>query len=457
MKIFILNPPIYSKKKSIFNVRPRQPLSLAYIAALLLNKGYEVKLIDANILGYKIDQAIEKIKEQKPDILILTSTPINRWECPNSHIDSVFEIINKAKINPTILTGSHGSLTPEWIFKKCSTDYIIRGEPEMTVFNLVEAIIKQKDIKKIKGISYRKDNKIIHNEDASRIDNLDNLPFPAYELLPMDKYRYGFADLPQPFSIMLTSRGCPFNCIFCLKVMSRDKYIVRSPENVLEEIEYLIKNFNIKSIFFQDWEFTIDKERVEKICNLIIKKGLNFLWGCNARANDLSDELVKKMKKAGCLRINIGFESGSQEILDKANKNIKLKDLEKAVKICRNNNINIGMYAMLNLPGENRKTIEETINFFSKNNIESMTPNLAIPYFGTPLFEMLSKNKKNIEFTWDNIEKYAGKIDVSFSPRKAMFLYKYFKLQSRFGRYFWFSSKFYKYILQTFKTRLCKK
>jgi len=425
MKIFILNPLIYSKKKSIMNTRPRQPLSLAYIASLLLEKNYKVKLLDANILKYKADRVIKEIKEYKPDVLILTSTPVDRWECPNSHIDSVFEVINKAKIEATILTGSHGSLAPDWIFKKCNVKYIVRNEPEMIVSNLVQAIEK-KDVEKVNGVSYRINDKIVHNRDASRIDDLDDLPLPAYDLLPMDKYKYGFFDLAQPFSIMLTSRGCPFNCIFCLKTMSEGDQKIRSPENVVEEIEYLINNFKIKSIFFQDWEFTIDKKRVEEICDLILKKDLKFSWGCNARANDLDDKLVKKMRQAGCKRINIGFESGAQEILDKSGKNIKIEDIENAVKICRNNDINIGMYAILNLPGENFKTIRKTIKFLKKNNIFSMTPNLVIPYFSTPLFKKL-KSKKNKDFNWDNIEKYAGRIEVKHNPKIARLYYKIMK------------------------------
>lgn len=454
MKVFILNPPIYSKKKSIMPVRPRQPLSLAYIASLLLEKGYDIELLDANVLNYDVNQTVNRIKAYNPDILILTSTSVDRWECPNSHIDSVFEIINKASINPTILTGTHGSLTPEWIFKKCDVNFIVRGEPEMIVLDLIKELSHSGDISEIKGISYRVNVGIIHNEDAPRIENLDSLPFPAYNLLPMEKYRYTSSCLPPPFSIILTSRGCPFNCIFCLKIMSKGKYIARSPENVVKEIEYLVKNFNIKSIFFQDWEFTIDKERVEKICDLIIRRKLNILWACNARANNITDELVRKMKKAGCVRINIGFESGSQKILDKANKGIQVEELSKAIEICQVNKIDIGICVMLNLPGEDKETIKETINFLDESKIESMTPNLAIPYFGTKLFEKLKQGKKGVDFDWDNIENYAGRIDVSFNPRKAKFLYRFFKFQSKFGRYFWLKPLFYIYLLRAVERKL---
>jgi len=454
MKIFILNPLISSLKRSIMPNRPRQPLDLAYIAALLLKDGHRIKFLDANVLNYKTDRSVEEIKKYNPDILILTSTPVDRWECPNSYIDSVFEIINKADIHPTILTGSHGSLTPEWVFEKCRVDCIVRNEPEITTLNLIQALNKKEDIKNIKGISYKNNDNIINNQDAPRIENLDELPFPAYELLPMDKYRYGSPDLPQPFSIMLTSRGCPFNCIFCLKVMSKGEYIARSPENVVSEIEHLVKVFNIKSIFFQDWEFTINKERVEEICDLILEKKIKILWGCNSRANDLSDAMVKKMKKSGCVRINIGFESGSQKILNNINKGIGTKDIENATKICKENNINLRIYAMLNLPGENKETVKETINFLNRNGVESMTPNLAIPYFGTKLFDKLKETNLGAELTWDNIENYAGKVNVAFSPQRARFFYQYFKLQSKFGKLFWLSPSFYKYFFKAVKRRL---
>jgi len=424
MKVFILNPLIYSEKRSIMNIRPRQPLDLAYIAALLLKENHEVRFLDANILKYDVNKTVSEIKEYNPDILILTSSPVDRWECPNSHIDSVFEIINRTNIHPTILTGSHGSLTPGWIFEKCNVDYIVRNEPEITTLNLVKAIDKKESIKNLRGISYKLDVEVINNEDAPRIENLDVLPFPAYELLPMDKYKYSSPELPTPFSTLLSSRGCPFNCVFCLKIMSKDKYIARSAKNVVSEIEYLIRKFNIKSIFFQDWEFTINKERIFEICDLILEKKLKFLWGCNARAHNLTDELARKMRGAGCVRINIGFESGSQKILDTANKGVKIEELEKAIRICRDNNINIGMCALLNLPGETMKTIKETIGFLRKNNIDCMTPNFAIPYFGTKLFDQLGETKMGTNFTWDNIENYAGRVGTSLNPKLSRFYYR---------------------------------
>ncbi|MFH1423786.1 MAG: radical SAM protein [Candidatus Nealsonbacteria bacterium] len=446
MKIFILNPSIYGKKKSLMGVRKRQPLSLAYIASLLRDE-HEIVFLDANALDYNTEETVKKIKEVRPDILILTSSPVDRWECPNSHIDSVFEIIDNAQIGNTVLIGSHGSATPDWLFGKCRVKFIVRGEPELIVTDLVVALRDKKDLRKVSGISFRENNKIFHNSLAPRIENLDSLPFPAYDLLPMDKYSYTHSDLPQPFSIMFTSRGCPFSCIFCLKIMMPGKYIVRTPENIIEEIKYLIDRFGIRSVFFQDWEFLIDKERVRKICGLILKNNLKFEWGCNARLSDIEEELVAMMKKAGCCRINIGLESGSQKILNQAKKGINVQDLERVVKILRENQVHFGAYGLLNLPGETSATIKETAELFEKNEIQAINFNLAIPYFGTELFEKLRKNPKNQEFNWENIEDFAGRVEAELSPFWARFYLRHFKFRSRFGRFYFLNPRFYQKII----------
>lgn len=427
-------------------VRKRQPLSLAYIASLLRDK-YELVFLDANILDYDAEETVKKIKEAGPDILILTSSPVDRWECPNSHIGSVFKIIDSAQVENTILIGSHGSVTPDWVFEKCHVKFIVRGEPELIVVDLIEALQNKRDLREVLGISFRENSEIFHNSPAPRIGDLDSLPFPAYDLLPMDKYSYAHPDLPQPFSIMLTSRGCPFNCIFCLKIMMPGKYIAGSPENIIEEIKYLVNEFGIRSIFFQDWEFLIDKERVRKICELILKNNLEFKWGCNARLNDIEEESVRIMKKAGCCRINIGFESGSQKILNQAKKGINVQDLERVIKIFQENQVHFGAYGLLNLPGENRATIKETVELLEKNKIQAINFNLAIPYFGTELFEKLQKNQKNQEFTWENIEDYAGRVETELSPFWARFYLRHFKFRSQFGRFYFLNPRFYQKII----------
>lgn len=445
MRIFILNPFLFSGELSS-KARKRQPLSEAYIASLL-RQDHEVKLLDANALNLSITDTIAELNKFNPEVLILTSTPIDRWEVP-SHvhikllINNLIKIIDQAKIPQTILTGTHGSVMPEWILKKSKIDFVVRNEPELIVVELIKALDHKTDLSVVKGISYIKDGQVVNNPTAERNRHLDDLPFPAFDLLPMEEYSYTYPDIPKPFALMMSSRGCPFNCTYCLKVMMDKFYIVRSPENVIKEIQYLVENFGIKGIYFQDWEFVIDRQRVVAICDLILKKHIHIKWGCNARVPDLDDELVKKMKEAGCVRVNIGFESGSQKVLDKAKKNIKISQTKKAIEILRKYHLVTGLYSILNLPGEDRQTIKETEKFLAENNLKTMCePNLPIPYFGTELYEMLKKQAGK-EFDWENLEKYAGKVDVQQPVWLARLYRWHYKYRYTLGKFYFLNPKF---------------
>ena len=446
-KVFILNPLIYGRKKSLMPHRKRQPLSLAIIASLL-KTDFTVEFLDANALDLDSEQAVKQINDSQPDFLILTSTPIDRWECPNSYIDSVFDLINQVKGPRIILTGSHGTATPNWIFQNCQVDFVVLGEPELTVSELVKVLSAGQDYSKIFGLAYKDSNgQIKISGPADLIKDLDALPMPAYELLPMAKYRYTFPDLEQPFSIMMTSLGCPFGCVYCLKIMAAGGYISRTPQNVISEIEYLIKNFGIKSIFFQDWEFMIDQSRVEQLCKLIIEKGLKFNWGCNGRAPDIKDDLVKLMKQAGCVRINMGFESGSQKILNNIKKNITLEQLAWAIKVLKENQLNFSLYTLLGLPGETRASIKETVSFLAQNRVQPSMVSLVIPYFGTELFLQV-KNRAGL--SWSNIEKLAGRVNSSLSPFWARFWFNYYKYKFNYGSLFFLKPKFWQVALKRF-------
>lgn len=446
-KVFILNPLIYGKKISIMPHRKRQPLSLGIIAGLLKDN-YQIKFLDANALGLDVDSAVAKINEFNPDFLILTSSPIDRWECPNSFIDSVFKVINNIKGPKIILTGSHGSTMPDWIFEKCNVDFVVRGEPELVTVELVNALAQDKDFSQIEGLAYKdKDGSVKLVGDLARIDDLDLLPMPAYEMMPMAEYQYTFSDLGKPFSIVMTSRGCPFSCVYCLKVMAAGNYVSRSPEKIVNEINHLVKNFGVKSIFFQDWEFMLDRQRVIDICNLIITQGIKIKWGCNGRAPDVEEKVTKKMKEAGCVRINVGFESGSQKILDNIKKGVTTSQLAQAVKVLRASDINFSLYTLLGSIGETRQTIKETVEFLAKNQVKPSMVTSVIPVPGTELFSQI-QNKDNL--TWDKIEKFAGRVGALISPWQARFWFSYYKYQFDYGRLFFLSPSFWIIIFKKF-------
>jgi len=446
MKIFLLVPNFNQEKKSIMNVRARQPLSMAIIASILRQAGQGIKLLDANVLNLSLEQIEQAVRDFNPEALIVTSTPIDRWECPNSHIENIFKIIDRAAVEHKILIGSHGTTMPEWVFDNCQIDFIIRGEPELSAEKLVAALAAKGSLEEIPGLSYRQGGKIVNNP-SERIIDLDSLPWPAYDLLPMDKYSSN--DYEKPFSVVMTSRGCPYNCLFCLKAMMPGRYIVRNSDKVIEETEYLINNFQIKSIFFQDWEFFIDGDRVEKICSAIIDRGLKFSWGANARATDIikNREIMPLVKRAGCINVNLGMESGSDRVLTMIDKKITSTDLRLAIDILKENGITGGYCVLLNAPGENRQTIKETIDFIIKNDLQVKQFLPVIPYPGTVLFERIKAKFPGKKFNWNNIEKYAGLVDTELKPFWSLLFLRNYKNQLKYGRGYWLKPVFWQEVI----------
>lgn len=434
--VLIVNPPVLPLRSGKFNVsvRPRPPLDLAYIQAIL-KKFTSSQLLDACALMMTPGQTIKYIHKVKPQIVILTSTPLDRWECPYLSIDGVFEILNGLSGPTTILCGSHGTITPDWIFKNAKVDFVVRGEPEIIVKNLVKTLLRGKQAKRIKGLSYQdtKTGKIIHNPDQPLLKNLDRLPFPAYEDLDFRLYSYTSKDIPRPFAIMLTSRGCPFRCIYCFKKMMGLAYRTRQPEKVVAELKLLESRFGIQGVFFQDWEFLVREENVVAICNLIIKNELKIRWGCNGRATDFSIELMTLMKQAGCVRINIGLESGSQKILDSIEKLTTVADNQKAVDVAKAVGISLGTYGLINAPGEDASTLRETAKFLVKNRLAgSFWWSFPIPYFGTKLFEKVRTKVDN----WSELAGYAGKTAVIYPPKFSEKLLAAYVWQEKLRQFF---------------------
>ena len=439
--------------------RHRQPLDLAYIAAML-RSDFEVSLVDASVEGMDVLPMVEIVRSFGPDVLITTTTPVNRWECPQSYIDSFYQWIAQVGALPkkpiTIVTGTHGTTQPDWLLGKApAIDILVRGEPERTTEVLVRTIAAKGSLSAVAGITYRQGKKVLHTATAPRITDLDALPFPAYDLLPMPKYRYTFNDIPQPFSIVLATRGCPYRCTFCCRAMMENAYAVRSPANVYAELKLLQVRFGVRGVFFQDWEFLINKPFVNQLLDLMISNPLGIIWGCNARANDFrTPEIIEKMKAAGCVRLNLGFESGSPEILKSINKMVTVDDLALAVKVTQRLGLKLGMYALLNAPGETTKTIRQTVEFLAQQGIGSMNFNLVVPYFGTQVSRQLMTQlgpEAASRVTWDTVEEYAGKTRVQLWPRFAKLYLRHVKFQLRFGRTYFFNPRFYAFAFRRFR------
>ena len=325
MRICLINPPrIHPKswgKPTVY-----QPWDIAYVAALLEAR-HKVNIIDAPTegsnhlecidetkvrVGLKNKEIEYRIKQWSPDIVGI-NIPFSGWSKAAYEVASLTKNVDKNIV--TVLSGLHPSTRPLVCLDQQNVDFVVIGEPEYTMFELVNALeqeIKQ-DFKEIKGIGFTKNQGKIITAPRPVIQDLDSLPFPARHLLPMDMYFEAAKEEPlrgvinKPWASMITSRGCPYSCVFCFhhNVMGR-KWRGRSPENVVCEIEDLVETYKIRQIDFNDINMTQDKKRTEDICDLIVERGLDIEWFTpdGLRADTLDENLLVKMSKSGCKKIH---------------------------------------------------------------------------------------------------------------------------------------------------------
>lgn len=345
------------------------PMKLMYLAGLAREHG-SVLFIDADAEGISAKEFLARALKFKPDVIVAEPTSA-------SLKDEIFvakkikESFKKAKV---VFTGPFVSAIPEEILKKYKeVDCIIKGEAE----NALEEIIKGKS--NAKGVFEQK-----------LVEDLDSLPFPVHDLIPAKKYISAFVK-KFPYTIVETSRGCPFFCIYCNAFLSSGRRArLRSVENIIKELKF-VKSLGIKGIYFNDETFTLDKERFEKLMKAMIKEKFNFSWVCNSRVDTVDKEMLVLMKRAGCSCIFYGVESGNQKILDYYKKNIKLENALKTFKLTKKAGIETMAHFMIGAPDESLETINDTINFAKKLNPDLASFNILTPYPGTELFDDLKR------------------------------------------------------------------
>ena len=411
MRVCLINPPrIQPKAWGKPNVFP--PIAMASVAAVL-EKTQDVSIIDSptegwnNLLemdetkyrvGLSNETIAQRLSDWNPNVVII-EIPFSGWSITAFEVAS---IVKKVNIDITvILFGLHPSSRPEDCLKNSAVDFVVIGEPEVTISELIEALEKKKtDYEEINGLGFKKDGKTVLTSKRSYIENLDALPLPARHLLPMKVYTQAVKQNPlrgeinKPYTIVITSRGCPYNCVFCThSIVWGKKWRPRSPKNVVDEVEHVIKTYGIKQIDFADDNMTFDVQRMEQICDLIIEKGLRFEWFTpnGIRADTLNEVLLLKMKKSGCKKIRVAPESGVQRVVNKiANKNLDLKKVEEAIVTAKKVGIKVGVFFVMGLIGETKADIEETIRYAYKLRslgAESFVFSIAMPLYGTKFFE----------------------------------------------------------------------
>lgn len=421
MRVLLIRPPSTFFK----NTAPPiigLPLGLLYIGAIIEKEGYNVEIFDCQIrngekitiinkegqihLGYTFEEIMRILRMKKFDLVGIG----NQYSAQFSNAIMLINLIKKEFPDiPIIIGGNHVSAVPELVIEENpNIDLVIIGESEDKIGSILRCYYDKESLSGISGIAYRMNDKLILNKNYNFIENLDSVPLPAYHLIDIEKYfklfKLGFSGretYKYPFSerevSMITSRGCPYNCIFCsIQNTMGKRWRAHSPEYVLNHIEFLTDKYNIKHIHFEDDNITMDLDRFEKIIDELIDKKTSITWDVpnGVRADFLNEKLLKKCKQSGCTYLRIGIESGVQETLDKIiQKKLDLKKVIEIARICKNINIDLEAFYIIGFPGEKISDMEKTINFAVKMEKKFFVfPHLftATPLLGTRLYEVVT-------------------------------------------------------------------
>lgn len=389
MKVLFVNPPqTASKYKFMGVIAP--PLGIAYMAGVLQENNIDVEILDASAEDMDFKDVEKELLKRKPDLVALTAlTPTIGRALETAQV--VKETLPDSIV---VMGGYHPTFNFIETLEDENVDIVIRGEGEYIMLNLVRALENQSSLHDVKGIVFEDKNskEIVVNPEAPLIQDLDELPFPALNLLPMKKYR--LLDMDTHMTTMITTRGCPMQCSFCSSAAMHGKKIrERSVENIVDEIEYLKTNYDIDTIAFMDDTFTLKKRKVMAICDEILKRNIEIMWGCTSRVDTLDEKLLKKMKEAGCITIFIGVESADQQQLDNMCKNTTIAKIENAFKIAHKLKIRTIASVALGMPGDTKEIMNKTVKFVHKLKPNYAIYSLATPYPGTRFYkEAFEKN-----------------------------------------------------------------
>jgi len=392
MRTLLINPPRHNEivadnpafidEERGFN----PPLGLLYLAGYIKKMGgHQVFCLDAQVeeLDYNasFERRIEKINPDLVGITAMTFTLID--------VIKTIRVVKKAEEKLgrkiyVVLGGPHVHLFPEETVNLDGVDFVIKGEGEIPLYSLLGALEKKMDLSSINGLVFKKRGEIINNPAGELIDDLDKLPFPQRDLLPVEKYN-SILSGGKIVTTMFTSRGCPFQCAFCDRPHLGKKFRARSAQSVVEEMKECL-DLGIDEILIYDDTFTVDRQRTLDICEEIKRRGLKFTWDIRARVDTVDKEVLKNLREAGCERIHFGVESGIEKILRVLNKGINLEQVKNAFKAAKELRIETLAYFMIGAPTETKEDILKTIDFAKKLNPDYAHITILTPYPGTLIY-----------------------------------------------------------------------
>lgn len=392
--VLLINPP---ESGAFFERMP--PLGLAHIAAVLERNDYSVRIVDLEVINEGIERSIE---EFQPRIIGISGTTHTRFEAFS--IAKTIKTINHDII--TIYGGVHATFTAlDTLSNVREIDYIVCGEGEFTLVKLIQTLDEGGDISHVPGIYYRKRGEIHENPPAERIRDLDRLPRPAYHLLNMDEYAIKMDFVNVRGISMITSRGCHAKCTFCSASRMFDHTVTfHSGERVVDEIEYLLNNFDFKGVKIFDSTFTINNKHCEDICNEIKRRGLRFPWECEIRVGTVDVEVLEKLRDAGCYYVSFGIESGSQDVLDRMRKGFTIHQAEELLSMCTQLGLKTKVFFSFGHIGESVADVKRTFEFIDrhKGKISTIASGAGVRIYPGTFLEEYARQEGILpaDFSW---------------------------------------------------------
>jgi radical SAM superfamily enzyme YgiQ (UPF0313 family) len=412
MKALLINTPAFQYVEDYD--QPEYPhIGLGYIAGWLEKNGVEVGVVDAKLERLGIFGVLERIKKENPEVVGITSMTHDFLEAVK-----LAKAVKKHNAGiKLVIGGIHATALPlETLKENPEFDFLVYGEGEETFLELIKAVEngKKGDFGRIKGLGFRSgDGGVKINPAREWETNLDKYPMPAWHLFPKCRMYH-----------IATARGCPYSCVFCMRPYGK-KVRERSPENVLFEIEHVIRTYEPEIYRFNDETFAFNRERAVKILNGIIERGLQKTKKhASMRANMLDAEILELMKKAGFVYIDLGIETGDEEVLKRIKKGITFQQVEDAVKMIKKAGIKVGGNYIIGHPGETLETARKTIAYAVKLNCDFNAIGLMVPYPKTEVAEMASRGEcgyRLLSTNWKDYNKQIGNaLELEGIPRKKM-------------------------------------
>jgi anaerobic magnesium-protoporphyrin IX monomethyl ester cyclase len=403
LRILLVDPRISLP----IDVRSSPSLGLAYLAAMSEQRGDEVRVLDMQMEDLPLEQVVADFS---PDVVGITATTVQ--------IESAWRVAREVKRltdAQVVLGGPHPTVLSTESVEKPEVDVVVRGEGELTWKELCDRLESGESLAGLAGITYQEQGEVVHNPDRSVMEDVDSIPFPAYHLFKMERYsnlQPTLDDVDGPSYPILSSRGCPYRCNYCSQILPRG-WRARSPESVVSEWRWLVEELGAAEIGVLDDSFNIDRQRALAICDLIIGQGLNHVpWIMinGIRANLADEELLGKMREAGCIRTAFGVESGNQQILDSViHKQLTLDQVRAAFGAAKAVGMETIGFFIIGLPGETEETMEDTIRFACELDPVVANFSMATPFPGTRMYDQVLERGRLLVHDWHEFAFFENK------------------------------------------------